>query len=276
MRTTLFVIGLLAASSGLPAYAQTSRPQPSERVQMPRTGAVSFIGVRLGDVAADQVKSLKLPKAEGAVVESVNPNSPASAAGLREKDVIVEFDGEHVRSARHLTRLVSETPVGREVELSVIRDGRKTEMHIKPEAGPWFSPEFGRMIDQDRVREFGEEIGRQAREMSRGIPERVDAARRGMAPHARLGVSVQSLTPELAGYFGVKSGVLVASVEKGSAADKAGVKVGDIITEVDGHDVSSPAELLRALPSGNDKPDKDVKLSLTREKKELTLNAVLR
>ena len=84
-----------------------------------------MIGVRLSDVTAENMKTLKLSKAEGAVVESVNPNSPAATAGLREKDVIIQFDGERVRSASHLSRLVAETPAGREVMFSVMRDGKQ-------------------------------------------------------------------------------------------------------------------------------------------------------
>src|SRR5882762_9253340 len=99
---------LTVAAVSVPAVqAQTRRnpqvEQRTEQVQLPRAGRVSMIGVRLSEVTADQVKTYKLSKAEGAVVESVNPKSPAATAGLHEKDVIVEFDGEHVRSASHLT-----------------------------------------------------------------------------------------------------------------------------------------------------------------------------
>ena len=136
----LFVGFAMVALAAAPAVAQSTRPSTpppqAGTVQMPRPGAMagSTVGIRLSDVSADQVKSLKLSKAEGAIVESVNPDSPASAAGIRAKDVVVEFDGERVRSARHLTRLVSETPAGRDVEMVLMRDGRKTELHIKPEA----------------------------------------------------------------------------------------------------------------------------------------------
>jgi S1-C subfamily serine protease len=191
---------------------------------------------------------------------------------LRAKDVIVEFDGERVRSARHLTRLVSETPVGRDVAFTVMRDGRKNEMHIKPEAGSWFNPQFSGVV-RDQMRDLGQEIGRQAHEMSRDIPDVVDGARAGLMPRGRLGASVQELSPDLAEYFGVKSGVLIAAVQKDSAADKAGLKAGDVITAIDGHRVTSPAELINALPSGDG--SHDVNLTVTREKKELKVKATL-
>lgn len=266
MRGIRWLVVMLMVAAAVPAVAQN-------RVEMPRAGAASMIGVRIADVTADQAGALKLPKAEGAVVEAVNPNSPGTAAGLRAKDVIVEFDGERVRSARHLTRLVAETPVGRDVTLTVVRDGKKTELHITPEAGTWFHPELNGMIDPDQMRDFGQEIGRQAREMTRNLPDMVDGARAGLAPRGRLGASVQELSPELADHFGVKAGVLVASVQKDSAAEKAGLKAGDIITAIDGHGVTSPADLVKALPTGDG--SHDVNLTVTREKKELKMKATV-
>ncbi len=251
------VLGILSIVllGAAPALAQP----PAPAVMAPRTGAVSFIGVRLGDLDAERAKSLRLPKPEGAVIESVNPNSPASAAGLRANDVIVEFDGEHVRSARQLTRLVGETPIGREVPLAVVRDGRRQELRIAPQAGSWFDPRLGGVMNQERWREFGEEMGRRV-------------GRTG-ASHARLGVSVQPLTPGLAEYFGVKSGALVAAVDSGSAAEKAGVKAGDVITAVDGQAVASPGDLVKNLPA--DGASQEISLAVTRSRKALTLKARL-
>jgi serine protease Do len=273
------MIALMAvAVAGPAATAQERRPPDSQsgRVQMPRVGAVSMIGVRLGDVTAENMKTLKLSKAEGAVVESVNPNSPAATAELRERDVIVLFDGERVRSATHLTRLVSETPAGREVALTVVRDGRRTDLKITPQAGRgWFDPRFGGMvdIDQEQLREYAEQAGRAAREMSRNFPEMMEGMRGGVANRGRLGATVQEVTPDLAEYFGVKSGVLVASVVQGSAAAAAGLKAGDVITAVDGKAIATPSELIRALPT--DEGSHDVTLTVVRDKKELTLKATL-
>jgi serine protease Do len=266
MRGIRVLVVTLMAAMAVPAFAQT-------QVERPRAGGPSMIGVRLTDVTADEAKTLKLPRAEGAMVESVNPNSPASTAGLRAKDVIVEFDGERVRSAAHLTRLVTETPVGRDVTFSVMRDGKKSDMHLKTEAGTWFNPQFGGIVNSDQMRGLGQEIGRQARDMAKTLPDVMDGARTGLSPRGRLGVTVQGLSPELAEYFGVKSGVLVASVQKDSAAEKAGLKAGDVITMVDGHTVTSAPELISALPAGSG--SHDVNLTVVREKKELKVKASL-
>lgn len=277
---TLMMSLAIAAGSVPGVQAQTrSSPQVeqrTERVQLPRAGRVSMIGVRLSDVTADQVKIYKLSKAEGAVIESVNPKSPAATAGLREKDVIVEFDGEHVRSASHLTRLVTETPAGREVALVVMRDGHRTNLHLTTEAGApntWFDPTFGGAIDRDQVREYAQEAERAAREMRRNLPDMIDGMRPGMSTRGRLGVSVQEVTPELAEYFGVKSGVLVASVTADSPAAKAGLKAGDVITVVNGKSVGSTRELVQALPAGDGAHDVD--LTFVRDKQPRSVKATL-
>jgi S1-C subfamily serine protease len=136
MRSKVVLTALVVAAMAAPvAHAQTgrgTRQEDSNTIQMPRPGRVSMIGVRLTDVTAEQAKTLKLGKVEGALVESVNPKSPAAAAGVREKDVITVFDGERVRSARHLTRLVEDTPAGREVAVTVMRDGRKPTCGSSP------------------------------------------------------------------------------------------------------------------------------------------------
>jgi len=252
------------------AQAQTTEGrQENRQVQLPRAGQVSMVGLRLSDVTAEQVKTLKLSRQEGAVVESVRPNSPAATAGFHENDVVLQFDGERVRSAAHLTRLVAETPVGREVMVGVMRDGRRTDLKVKPDAGNWFEPRFGGMIDlnSEEWKEQMERAGRAAREMGRNLPD-VFAPGRG-----RLGVTVQELNGELAEYFGVKSGVLVASVTADSPAAKAGMKAGDVITAVNGKAVATPGELVSGLPA----PDtaQEVTLTVFRDKREMTLRVAL-
>ena len=89
------------------------------------------------------------------------------------------------------------------------------------------------------------------------------------ASRGRLGVRVQDLSEELAGYFGVKSGVLVAGVEADAPAAKAGVKAGDVITAVNGQAITDPGELRREVAKVED--GKTADLAVTRDKKALTL-----
>ena len=276
MRLRFLMVGFTVAALAAPTLqAQTRREtQDGPRVQMPRAGRISMIGVRLSDVTAETAKTLKLSKAEGAVVESVNPNSPAATAGLREKDVIVQFDGERVRSASHLSRLVAETPGGREVMFSVMRDGKRTDLRITPTASEdgWFDPRFGGVIDSDEIRE---QVENATRDIRRSLPDVMDGVREGMSSsnRARLGVNVQPVSGDLAGYFGVKSGVLVAGVSPDSPAAKAGLKAGDVITAVNGKAVATPRELVSAMPAADS--SQEVTLTVVREKKEMSVKATL-
>ncbi len=71
----------------------------------------------------------------GVVVDEVNPDSPAEKAGIKAGDIVVDYDGERVRSARQFSRLVQETPDGRTVAIGIVRDGKKQTVNATPEAG---------------------------------------------------------------------------------------------------------------------------------------------
>ena len=88
------------------------------------------IGVAIRDLEGDQARTMS-----GAVVSDVREDSPAAKAGIKDGDVIVEFDGERVRSARHLSRIVGETAPGRPVKAVVEREGRRVDLQVTPEAG---------------------------------------------------------------------------------------------------------------------------------------------
>src|SRR4029079_18618325 len=106
-------------------------------------------GASIRDVMKDDVAKMKLPAEAGAIVESVRRGGPADTAGLRQSDVVVTFDGERVRSAGELTRLVQETPAGRKVKATVFRDGKRTDVEVVPA-----EPEGIRLpIDNDQIRE---------------------------------------------------------------------------------------------------------------------------
>jgi serine protease Do len=205
----------------------------------------SRIGASVRDVQAEDVTREKLPEVGGALVERLDTDGPAGRAGLRAGDVVVEFDGERVRSARHLTRLVRETPEGRTVPVVVIRQGARTTLDVTPDRSRLFGPDerawledFGRNLDFDVESLMG-------RGGSRG----------------RLGVDVQPLTPQLASYFGVKDGLLVANVVEGSPAAKAGLKAGDVIVSVNGTGVTTRGELVRALRTVGDAVEASVEYS---------------
>ena len=237
------------------------------------------VGMVVRDVESADVTKEKLAGLAGAVVTDVNESSAAAKAGVKAGDVVTSFDGERVRSARQLERLVEETPAGRTVKMALQRGGAPVTVDVTPEApkaAEVFGPHGGDVMGWKELGDLGPQIEREMKvqpfkfEMPahsfewEGEPGMFLAAGRG-----RLGVRVQDLSEELAAYFGVKSGVLVAGVDAEAPAAKAGVKAGDVITAVNGTTIADPGELRREVAKVED--GKTAELSVTRDKKPLTL-----
>jgi S1-C subfamily serine protease len=254
-------LGLVAAALTVatPVYGQ--RPDPRVmRFQEDWTllpGPGSQIGVTARDLDPAEVERLKV---QGVYIETVREGSPAQAAGFRVADVVVEFDGERVRSLRQFTRLVRETPPERQVRAAVMRDGKRSELSVTPVAGGAFMT-----LDSRALREQLEAMT----ERIRPFDFDVQVSRRD----GRLGIRVQELTPELAAYFGAKDGVLVAAVTSDSPAARAGIRAGDVITGVNGRSVGSAGDLNRELRSVTG--DGALTLGVVRDKKETTLKATI-
>lgn len=258
MKPIVVIAGVVAAAAVFLTSAASVRGQGRDRDWFQQLtileGPGSRIGVTARDLEAAELEQLKV--AGGVFLETVTPDSPAAGAGLRARDVVVEFDGERVRSLRQFTRLVRETPSSRPVRAAVVRDGKRTDLTVTPAAGGY----AGLGIDADRVR-------RQIDEFSTRIPfEFPDPAAR-----TRLGVTVQELTPELAAYFGAADGVLVSSVVADSPASRSGIKAGDVITTVDGRSIASAGDLVSELRTAS--TDGEVTLGIVRDKKATTVSA---
>ena len=230
------------------------------RVQLDGFGA--SIGVNARDVSTEEGQRAKLSPPQGAYVTSVDQDSPAQKAGIMTGDIIVEFDGEHVRSARQLSRLVRETPDDRSVKAAIVRDGNRRTVDVTP------SNDRASITFPDLSK-----LDAQIRDMTKNFEFRFDGpGGRGFAgPRGRLGVSLTTVGDQLATYFGVKSGVLVTSVDMDSPAGRAGLKAGDVITMVNTRSVSSVSDVLddvRGAANGG-----SVALTVSRDRKELKLTA---
>jgi serine protease Do len=235
-------------------------------------------GSRIGVVVSDPEGQA----AGGVRVDGVDEDSPAAKAGVKEGDVVVEFDGERVRSARQLTRLVQETAEGRTVKMTVTRGGARQTVDITPEASPaaaWnfrVEPEFRAEIERGLRgwRELPDRGGPMFDFRWREPGERWFDGVPGMGTaRGRLGVQVETLSDQLADYFGVKGGgVLVSSVTADSPAQKAGLKAGDVITAVNGTAVRDAGELVDEL---GEHAGREVRLDVVRDKKTTTLTATL-
>lgn len=247
------------------AYGQTTavRAQKSRAVDILTGG--SRIGVSIRDLEEADAKTSK-GATTGVVVEEVSNDSPAEKAGIRKGDVIVEFDGERVRSVRQLTRLVQETPAGRAVPAAVIRDGQRTTLTVTPTTrGSSFS--FDR-FDFDDLPDLPMRVT--PRPPSPPPPPPAVFKFDGLLGRStRLGVTLDSLSPQLAEYFGTKEGVLVSSVTDNSVAAKAGLKAGDVITSLNGTPVDEPADVRRRIQDLEDGAEFTVQVM--RDRKALTL-----
>ena len=208
------------------ASAQRAAVAPNQfRGSLMTQGPGSHIGVTVRDLEPAEPNA----SAGGAVIANVSPNSPAATAGLQVSDVVVEFDGERVRSARQFARLVQETPPGRAVRTTIVRDGKRQDLTLTPTDQAPPGAFFDRGQIDDLVRGF----------------EKMPQLRLLGTP--RLGATVQDMTPELAEYFGADAGVLVSSITDNSAAERGGLQVGDVITSAGGQRVRSQTDLTQAL-----------------------------
>jgi serine protease Do len=191
----------------------------------------------------------------GAIIRGVEPNSPAEKAGLKQGDVIVEFNREEVIGVQQLTRLVRETPVGRTVEMKIRRENRDETFKVTTERGP--------NLRGGRFELALPNVHILADSMMRDMP-RVQVS----TIYIQGGVRVEQMTDQLRDFFGVYSsnGVLVTSVDSGSPAEKAGLKAGDVITSIDGKNIQSAGDFGRELRAVS-KPT----LKIIRDKKELEI-----
>jgi serine protease Do len=239
-----------------PAAAQTNRPREVQGFAFSRVLGGTEIGVSIRDLDDADIARAKLPGPAGAYVATVRQGSPADEAGFKAGDIVVTFDGERVRSAAHLARLVGETPEGRSVQVEVRRDGSPATLTVAPR--PARVELFGRGIPNLAVRLAPPDMIVEAfPSLTGGVP--------------RLGVRVQGLPDQLGEYFGAASGVLVTSVDADTPAYAAGLKAGDIITKVGNWPASNVAELRRQLAGVSG----DVTITVLRDRTERELKVAL-
>ena len=250
----------------VPSFGQHSRA--SRTVVVTRSG--SYLGIGGIDIDEDRAKALNLKDARGVEIKSVDADSPASKAGLKDGDVVLEYNGQPVAGIEQFARLVRETPAGRDVKLSYSRNG------VAQTATARIAARTGRIningpninipldiripdIPTGRMTWRSSMLGATAHSDGDGfsftmppmppIPA-IDLPAGHMTWRSTtLGLETESLSSQLAEFFGVKEGALVRAVSKSSAAEKAGIKAGDIVVKVDETKVSSPREIISAVRS---------------------------
>lgn len=264
MFRSLGLVTVASVSSVLFAPPAMLGQKSSEEKERPRLmvlsgGSKSFLGVGVAEVNPDRAKALNLKEERGVEVTRVEEDSPAAKAGLKVQDVVLEYQGQRVEGTEQFVRLVRETPAGREVKMQIARGGQVMPVSATIASRKLKAIETGDMqISIPRLEELP----------SVRLPDVPRAVVNWRNP--MLGVEAEALNPQLAEFFGVKEGVLVRSVTKGSAADKSGIKAGDVITKVDDKAVASPLEVTRAIRGSAEKGNFPV--VLTREKREMTVS----
>ncbi|MCX6134194.1 MAG: PDZ domain-containing protein [Ignavibacteriales bacterium] len=184
-----------------------------------------WLGVAIQDITSQMEKAMDLKSKDGALVGEVTRKSPAEAAGIKEGDIIIEFNGKKVDDASDLQKAVADTKPESKVTAVVMRKGEKKSLDVV----------VGKQPSKSKI---------------------VTVAPRGtgnfnvfFGAQDYQGMTLRELNEQLGQYFGVAegAGVLVWEVEKGSAADKAGVKAGDVISTVGKKKIKGMRDVGRAL-----------------------------
>jgi serine protease Do len=264
-------VALLLTGLALPLIAAQPSPAPQpESLSRPVQGYFyvppagrSYLGVDIRDVTTDRMAALKLKEERGVEITMVDADAPAGKAGLREHDVILDFNGTAVESEEQLRRMIREVPPGRTVALGISRDGAPMKINVQlADHGTVVAQAFPRIVvPTPRPRDFPRN--------SMDLPFQIQTY------SSVLGVQTESLTRQLGDYFGVKDGegVLVRSVEKNSAAEKAGLKAGDVIVKADYEKLTDRSDLSHILRSH--RTGGKMMLVVMRDKHEQTLTVTL-
>jgi serine protease Do len=266
---TMIALPVLAVATYATDHASFETAGDSYGFPSEDWGSGSYLGVDTRDITPDRLPALHLKDERGVEVTMVDQDAPAGKAGLKEQDVILTVNGSEVQSVEQLRRMIRETPPGRVVTLGVSRDGQA--MTIKVELA-------------DRRKNYAHDFGPDSKQFKFNMPMMpampvmpdMDLPVSIVVVHssARSGLIVENLTPQLGDFFGAKSGqgVLVRSVEKGSSADKAGFRAGDVIVKINGESIRDSGDFSHALRS---RKDNTASVSVIRDKKEQTITITL-
>jgi serine protease Do len=214
------------AGAGFAIPSQLVRATAQELI---KSGVVhhGYLGISMQDVTPDKASFFNLKDADGAIVAQVTPDSPASRAGLKSGDVIVELNGQKILNGGALQVAVSEDTPGTEITLGILRNGSPQTIHVK----------VGEYHKDAEMASGGDAAGPQK---------------------GKLGLAVAELTPEVRQQLHIPSqvnGVAVQSVRPASPAEDAGLTPGDVILEVDRKPVTSAEQFVNeahANPAGKD------------------------
>jgi len=227
----------------------------------------SYMGVRTEDVTKDRLDALKMKEETGAEVVAVDQDAPAGKSGIKEHDVIVTVNGQKVESEEQLRRMVREIPPGRQIAVGLMRLGQPLTVQV--------TLADRKVVMKTRVA-MDHDMAMPAMPPMPPMPNMdIEVPSIVVVQNtSRTGLMVENLTPQLAEFFGAKNGrggVLVRSVEKGSIAEAAGFKAGDVIVGVNKNPVSDLSDWRRAVRENSGATP----FTVLREKKEQSVTLKL-
>jgi serine protease Do len=211
-----------------------------------------WLGVRIQPVTPEIAESLGMQSAKGALVAGIIKDGPVDDGSVQPGDVIIRFDGKDVDEMRDLPRVVAESPVGKAVEVVIVRKGEEQTINVT----------LGRLEDGERLAAATEG------------QETPDGGAEEPAPSTVtvLGMTVAALDDEARTRFEITadvSGVVVSEVEEGSAAADRGIAAGEVITEIAQESVSTPQEVVDRIAALKKQGRKNALLMLASKTGEL-------
>ncbi len=211
---------------GFATPANTVQPVIEQLQQFGETRR-GWLGVRIQNIDDGIAETLNLGATRGALVAGIDDKGPSKPAGLKAGDVIIKFDGKPIKESRDLPKLVAATPVGRDVELVIVRGGKELTKTVK----------LGRLEDGEKVASKD------------GDKEKSDGA--GGSSQSVLGLELSRLSDELRARFQikdtVKGGVVITAVDPRSDAAEKRLQPGEVLLEVNQEAVSDPAEVVKKV-----------------------------
>ena len=221
-----------------------------------------YLGVMLQDINSSMAKAMDLDNEKGVLINEVVDDSPADEAGLQDGDVIIKFNGQELKNHKALTKAVSSSAPGEKVNVVVLRDGK--EKTLKVEMGQredkmmaFFSDDGDVHFPHDSENVFvwqGDDL-----QGDRGF----------------MGVEVDDISEQMGDYFDVEDGegALITSVTEDSAAEKAGLKAGDVIVRIGDDEVESAGDVHAAL--AGTEPEQKLDIQVIRKGKKKSMDITL-
>ena len=233
------ILSPTGGSVGIGFASPSSIVQPviSQLLQFGETRR-GWLGVRIQAVDDQIAESLGLGRARGALVAGIDDKGPAKPAGVRAGDVIVRFDGQEVKSSTDLPRIVASTPVGKEVNVVVMRSGKEENLKVT----------LGRLEDGERQASLGGAAGSE-------VKPPVNVVQKA------LGMEFAGMSAALRKQFNIKdsvNGVVVSKVDPNSPATEKRVQAGDVIVEINQQVVKEPSDIISRMAEAKKQGRKSV------------------